>query len=220
MQSTSAIVNKSLRAYVSPLLREHGFQKVDARNGWLWHADTVWIFQIRAVGNYFSQVTGWPPGSVCAWLGLYFTFTPKYPRLKYDKIGRPLPEECMGHMRSQLECRIDQTSLMDGILSDFESKRKDIWWVDPEDNNADEVAKDIAKSLAEQGLPWFKQMSDLEYSFSIVEKFHDSFHKYTLAAHLARMIGNDDKWRQYDSLAEKEAMRIGVSTDRSTWYGI
>lgn len=220
MQSTSAMVNKSLRAYVSPLLREAGFQKVDPRNGWLWKADTIWIFQIRAVGNYFSQVTGWPPGSVCVWLGLYFTFAPKHPRMKFDKEERPLPEECMGHMRSHLERGIDQIALMKGILSENESNRKDVWWVDADGCNADEVAKDIAHSLSEEGLPWFNKVSDLEFSLAKVEETRDCFSKYTKAALLARRLSHGDKWRHYDLLAEKEAIRIGLSTDRSTWYGI
>jgi hypothetical protein len=217
MQSTSAIVNKSLRAQISPLLRQAGFQRVDARNGWFWQEDTVWIFQIRAVGNYFSQSTGWPPGSVCGWLGVYFTFIPRHPRVKLDKLGRPLPEECMGHMRSHLERGIDQTGSMKGIISAIERRRKDIWWVDPEGGNADEVAGDIAKALCEQGLPWFRKISNLETALSLVEQTHDCFSKYTLAAHLARRLGYDDTWHYYDTLAEKEAIRIGISTNRSDW---
>lgn len=192
---------------------------MEARNGWLWQTDTIWIFQIRAVGNYFSQGTGWPPGSVCAWLGVYFTFAPENPRMKRDKQGCPLPDEYMGHMRFHLERGIDQTMLMNGKLSEIEAQRKDIWWIDPEGDNADEVANDIANSLSAHGIQWFRRMSDLNNALLIVEGTRDCLSKYIKAAHLARHLGFEDKWRHYDSLAEKEAIRIVISTDRSSWWG-
>jgi hypothetical protein len=126
----------------------------------------------------------------------------------------------MGHMRSHLERGIDQDELMKDTLSLLNKERKDIWWVNPDGDNADEVAKDVANSLYEQGLPWFRKMTDLERVFLMVEEMRDCFCKYTKAAHLARRLGYDDKWRHYDALAEKEAVRIGFSTDRSGWSGI
>ena len=69
MTSTSATVNRALRAHVAPVLREAGFARIDARNGWRWVDKTVWVVNIRAVGKYFSDVTGWPPGSVRVWRG-------------------------------------------------------------------------------------------------------------------------------------------------------
>ena len=64
MASTSALLNKVLRRSVVPTLREAGFQHTDARNGWSWRDDFIWVFNIRAVGSYFSDCTGWPPGSL------------------------------------------------------------------------------------------------------------------------------------------------------------
>jgi hypothetical protein len=83
--SRSALLNKPLRTLVVPILRDAGFQHVDARNGWRWHNDVIWVFNIRSVGSYFSDVTGWPPGSVCAWLGVFFTFSPRPGGMKVDR---------------------------------------------------------------------------------------------------------------------------------------
>jgi hypothetical protein len=68
MPSISAIVNRSLRKHVVPLLRETGFGKVDARNGWLWRPKIIWVFAIRAVGGQFNFPFGggWPPCSIHA----------------------------------------------------------------------------------------------------------------------------------------------------------
>jgi hypothetical protein len=80
MASPSAVVNTSLRTHVVPVLREAGFEKVDARNVWAWRDHAVWVFNIRAVGPRFSEVTGWPPSSLTVWLGVLFTFAPDPPR--------------------------------------------------------------------------------------------------------------------------------------------
>jgi hypothetical protein len=55
MTSTSAIVNRALRAHVVPVLGEAGFAKIDARNAWRWLDRTVWVVNIRAVGRYFRM---------------------------------------------------------------------------------------------------------------------------------------------------------------------
>lgn len=64
---------------------------------------SVWVVNIRAVGHRFSSVTGWPPGSVGVWLGVFYSFIPTVGALKVDAEGRPLPAEFMCHMRSHLE---------------------------------------------------------------------------------------------------------------------
>jgi hypothetical protein len=131
MATTSAVVNLSLRKYVTPLLREAGFQKLDARNGWRWQEKLVSVFNIRAVGGYFSRVTRWPPGSVCVWLGGFYTFTHQPVWMKFDKKGRLLPTESQCHIRSHLERGLDQAARV-RLLRNPEQKRKDIWWLEPD----------------------------------------------------------------------------------------
>jgi hypothetical protein len=123
-------------------------------------------------------------------------------------------------MRSHLDCGLDQSSRVRHLSNPEERRRKDIWWVVSDGTNADEVARDIAKSLSEQAFPWFAQASNLESALESVEAMHDCFAKFTKAALLARQLGDDERWRKYDELAEMEARRIGTSTDRGDWYGI
>lgn len=220
MATTSALLNKPLRKLVAPILREAGFQQVDARNGWSWRNDLIWVFNIRAVGNYFSGVTGWPPGSVCAWLGVFLTFAPRPNGMKIDDQERLLPTEHLCHMRTHLVSGVDQSSRIRLLGNPAERERRDIWWVQPDGENVDEVASDVARSLQNAGLPWYARVSNLESALRLVEGERDCFVKFVKVALLARRLGDDERWRKYDALAEAAARRIGHSLDRNTWLGI
>src|SRR5688500_13952555 len=99
MRITSAIANRSFRTRLLPLMRHLGFQKLVDINGWHWQEKVSLVFNIRAVGRYFSNVTGWPPGSVCVWLGCFYNRGPKIGDTKLDEDGRLLPAEHACHMR-------------------------------------------------------------------------------------------------------------------------
>jgi hypothetical protein len=77
----SSEVNRSLRTVLSPALRLAGFQKVRARHNWRYLTDSVWALHIKAVGAHFSGVTGFPPMSLVAELGLYYLEFPGHPNL-------------------------------------------------------------------------------------------------------------------------------------------
>lgn len=205
---------------MTPILRQAGFGKVDARNGWRWLDRMVWVFNIRAVGSYFSDVTGWPPGSVGVWLGVFYSFMPTDFPVKVGDPGQPLPAEHMCQMRSHLECAIDQSRHLHTLPNPAERERKDIWWVESDGSNAPLVAADIASALTRQGLGWFSSHSDLSATLMEVEGSHDCFVKYDTAALLAREIGDRAKFASYANLADAEARRIGRNFDRRSRYGV
>jgi hypothetical protein len=105
-------------------------------------------------------------------------------------------------------------------VSPVERKRTDIWWVEPDGSNSEAVARDIAASLAARGLAWYAHSSNVPAALAEVEASRDCFGKFMRASLLARHLGDHDKWRKYDALAEAEARRIGQSIDRDTWWGI
>jgi len=193
---------------------------MDARNAWLWQRDFIWVFNVRAVGAYFSGVTGWPPGSVGVWLGVFFAFAPRPNGLKIDDKGRLRPPEHVCHMRSHLVRRLDQAALMNTLQNHAERRRTDIWWVDPGGENAELVADDITTSLVSEGLPWYSQASNPEVALSMVEAEPDCFVKFTKAALLAKHLGDETRWQKYDVLADAEARRIGRRLDRNSWFGV
>lgn len=212
MTSVSGIINKDLRRVVSPALRAAGFDHVDARNGWAWRANLIWVFNIRAVGRYFSEVTGWPPSSVGVWLGIFYMFMPELrpDGLKTDKNGRLMPAEAMCHMRTHLETRIDQGGLTRKFPNPAERRRRDIWWVDPDGGNAYEVAQDIAGVFTARGLPWLDKHSDPRSALAEICTERDCYHKYYRVLHLARFVGDQAVERKYSALEEKERLRIGI----------
>jgi hypothetical protein len=220
MTSTSAIVNRSLRATVSPLLCELGFEKVDARNGWRWLDKVIWVFNIRAVGSYFSDVTGWPPGSLGVWLGAYYTFMPRDLPIKVDDHGRLVPPEHVCQMRTHLDRGLQQEERTSRLRNPAERLRTDIWWVEPDGSNAATVAADIADSLRSAGAPWFTGHSDLGVTLTEVDGERDCFVKFDRAALLAREIRDQDRLRRYAALATTEAARSGRPNDGRARYGV
>ena len=220
MASTTSLLNKPLRKYVASILRDNEFQYADARNAWRWEENCILVFNIRAVGNYFSQVTGWPPGSLNAGLGVFYTFGPQHPQVKIDDRGRLRPQVHLCHMRSHLQCSLDQVDHVRHLMNPAERARTDIWWVEPDGSNAEDVAIDIASSISGQAFSWFNECSNLERALAIVESTRDCFNKFSKAALLAYRIGDKQRWKKYDQLAEAEALRIGISTNREGWYGL
>jgi hypothetical protein len=225
MPSTSAIVNRALKMRVTPLLRKIGFDKVEARRAWHWRQDLVWVFTTRAIGGNLGDRI-WPPSSVCVQLGVYYRFFPKIPphvstrkaTLEPDRVGRPQPAEDVCHMRAYLECGLDQSKRTVDAENPVERKRRDIWWIDPDGANADEVASDIANSLFEYGIPWYDRVSNLNEALALLEIERDGFSKYSRAFFLAREVGVHAREQRFGELARIEARRIGQSSDPADWY--
>ena len=202
------------------MLAEAGFTVADARNAWRWHDNAICVFNIRAVGNYFSQVTGWPPGSFCAWLAVLYKFMPVLGEVALDGEGRMVPREAQGHMRSHLECVLEQGAKVHRLPNPRERERRDIFWMDHDGDNASEVAEAVAAALRDQGLPWFSRMLNLEQALAEVEASRDCYDKFDKTAFLARELGDHDRWERDARRAEAEAQRIQRPIHRLERYGI
>ena len=64
-------INKVIRKSLSPILKENDFNKVNTKNNWRWIDQCIWLLKISTVGNYFSDVSGWPPISIYVDFGIY-----------------------------------------------------------------------------------------------------------------------------------------------------
>ena len=96
-----------------------------------------------------------------------------------------------------------------------ERKRKDIWWLEPDGSNADEVAIDIAAGVVEIAVPWFREFSDLSHALSVVEAGRDCSNKFSLAYHLASKLERTDLAGKYKALADAGARRRGSGAIRT-----
>lgn len=194
-------------------MRELGFQRADARNGWHWQDKVTLVFTIRAVGKYFSDVTGWPPSSVCVFLGCFYNRGPKIADMKLDKSGRMLPSESHCHVRSHLECGLDQARRVGNLQNPAERKRRDIWWLESDGSNADAVAEDIALSMRQDGASWFSRVSDFATALTMLEKRDDiglisEAVRLATGAFLAGELQDRDRSQRFEALAAQESRRI------------
>lgn len=206
---SSSDVNKVLRANLSPLLRSSGFSIVQARKSWGWHCGCTWVFNIRAVGGHFSQVTGWPPMSVNVWLGIYYNFIPKEGKpIKFDKQDRPRPEEVQCHQRGHLTAIADQVQYQSVLKNNAERVRKDIWWIDPNGVNIEEAVLDICESFNQQGKKWYEAQSDLEQVFDDMQKRPQTRTRLRQLTYFAQHLGNTDKYELYQKCFEQESKRL------------
>jgi len=218
MNSTSSITNKSFRKIISPELINSGFELINPRNGWRWNNKTIWVFSIRSIGSYISSITGWPSSSVIVRLGVFYTFMPIIEGIKTDKSGRLTPIEHTCQMRYILECNIDHKSKVGSLQNPAERLRTDIWWIEADGINADEIAISIRRAFLEQGMPWLTRLDNLEEALELIEDSDDCYNKFATAYFISKELGDKKKTVEYFVKTEKECNRIGNSTNPTKWY--
>lgn len=198
-------INKVIRRILSPTLRDTGFMHVRTRNNWAWNEEVIWVFQIRAVGKYFSSVTGWPSISVGVWLGAFYTFFPIVPYIRRDSSNRLLPNEEYCQMRSHLLCTIDQAHYKAHLKTHPEKARNDIWWLEPDGSNIEVVVQNIKEEYLAEGTQWFTQMSDFQKVFRLIEQERDCYNKYRRAAYFAKRLEDHSRLEYYHARWKEEA---------------
>jgi hypothetical protein len=161
-------INKVIRRHFSPILRQNGFDQVQTRLNWGWDGPCTMVLIVRAVGGYFSDVTGWPSMSLNVQLGVWYDFIPSdHPHgVKTTSNGRPLPQDYEYQERSHLNIGLDQRLYTQRLINPAEQVRTDLWWVQPDGSNVEEVVDDIAQQFLLEGLPWFQRMTDIPTVFA------------------------------------------------------
>lgn len=208
-------INKLIRKIFSPVLRENGFSKVETRDNWGWHKNAIWVLKIRAVGRYFSQVTDWPSMSIVVDLGIFYDFIPSEFTIKRDPDGKLLPEEPQCHVRSSLLSTLNQSNLKNRLGNPAERERKDIWWIQPDGSNLEEVINNVKECFLNKGIEWFDNFTDLKFAFRQLEKERDCYHKFYRVTYFAKQLGETKKFEKYFQLLEQEAKRIGRPIPRN-----
>lgn len=202
-------VNKVIREILSPVLKANGFSKVNTRNNWAWIDHSIWVLNITSVGKYFSDVTGWPPMSIHVDLGMYYNFIPmNNDRIKTDEGGRLFPKSHQCHLQGELHSTLDQMKYMSSLSNPAEQKRKDLWWIEPDGSNIEEVIKNVKQSFLTDGIDWFRKNTDVEHAFLEIEKEHDCLAKYYKAKFFAAHLNLDSKFKEYDQLFRQEQKRL------------
>lgn len=202
-------INKVIRKILTPTLKENGFTKVNTRHNWAFIDHCIWVLDIAAVGKYFSDVTGWPPMSIHVELGIYYDFLPpENSDIKTGSKGELLPKVHQCQLRNDLFCNIDQANYTSHLNNSAEADRKDIWWIETDGSNIEEVISDIKHSFLNSGLDWFCKYTDLETAFNEIEKEHDSYNKFYKAKYFAKHLKDYAKFNEYSQLFEQEQKGI------------
>ncbi|NHM33577.1 hypothetical protein [Neobacillus terrae] len=91
-------------------------------------------------------------------------------------------------LQKQLYCNLDQSIYTVSLDNPAEKKRNDIWWIDPDGSNIEEVINNIKQSFLSDGLVWFLKNTDLKTAFKEIESEHDSFNKFYKARYFAEHL--------------------------------
>ena len=202
-------INKLIRKILSPTLKENGFDRVNTRHNWGWKDHCIWVLDITAVGKYFSDVTGWSPMSVYVELGIYYDFVPpKYGEIKIGTKGELLPKPHQCQLQNQLYCSLEQSNYTKLFDNPAERDRNDIWWIQPDGSNIEEVINNIKQDFLINGLGWLIKNTDLKTAFYEIEKESNSFNKFYNARYFAEHLNDNAKFNEYNLLLEQEQKRI------------
>ena len=146
--------------------------------------------------------------SICVSLGIFYEFVPTESKIKKDEDEKLLPEEHLCHMRNHLVVSLDQSKYQLKLDNPAERKRNDIWWVDPDGENVEDVIGDIKRQFLNNGLKWFHYLSKIETVLKEVEKEKACFNKFFRAKYFAERLGDKAKLSKYTELLRTESERL------------
>ena len=176
---TSSTFNKVIRTHLKPFLIESGFERVSDR----YYVKTVGIFdyiiEIKSVGNYFSEVTGWPPQSIQSTGGVVCNVIKQANKKVY-------------HFQKDNLCSLDQTSIKDRLNTWPEREREDIWWID-DDSNLEEIVNDLKDSIEKYSFGFFNSFKGktIEDMIAETEKQNDGYWKYLHLYYLYKFVDKE-----------------------------
>lgn len=162
-------VNNLFKTIICNTLIENGFTYVKNKTAWRWNEDTIWVFEMSALGKHLSYSSGWPSSSLRVNLGIYYKYLPH----PFEELNKPYvnrdgvlcPKEISCNRRGQLYCSYNQESFTKNVSrNEKEMKRRDVWWVEPDCSNVNDVINDINQVLQQIGMKWFLEKSNKELS--------------------------------------------------------
>jgi hypothetical protein len=169
-ESISKDIDKMIRKIIVPNLQENGFSKIKGRNAWGWHEECIWVFNIKSVGKVHSFITNWPAESLTVSLGIYYTYLFHIKEAKEGENGLLYPKDSECNRRARLTCSYDQFKYTENVdCNSSEKKRRDIWWIQPDGSNINEVINDINHRFLNYAVKWFEDKRNKELALQEAE---------------------------------------------------
>jgi len=139
----STAVNRAIRALAWPLLRDRGFTSFTSRTAWRDREQLIDVINFQSFNRYNADVLGCTTFSFAVNFSIYLADLPSDhpPAIRNNRLR---PAEYQGHVRRRLRPTHPRLS-----------KAKDIWLVDEDEHNAENVVAEAAITLADAADSWF-----------------------------------------------------------------
>ena len=209
----SSVVNKEIKAVIRPLLKDAGFTQFTVRTAWRYAGERIDVVNFQSFNSYLANSVGCTTFSFGVNLGCSFNAIPRNKRAKLkDGFFRPEEYEC--HFRLQLQKTIRQSDL----------NREDVWFVDSQGQNLNEVMEDARQEIRNTGLSWFNRFHDgnevlrtlLEDSESRTKTFgmgrENSPNRHYLIGYIAKSLGKAELAKEH----MQKALLSGFFKDRES----
>jgi hypothetical protein len=138
-----------------PVLKDHGFDKFHDCGAWRHGDRRIDVIYLRFFPKPDTMKWGVTPFSFALEAGVYFPFIPPVNPLKIKADdGEMLPQE--------VDCHIRRDSIERGFKQ-RKNRIPNIWCVEPDGSNIEEILEDGRTQLIEQALSWFGRLDDVRY---------------------------------------------------------
>lgn len=163
------VVDAALREHLWPPLKARGFTRRAGRTGWRDADGAVHCLKVQSYNAYLAERMGATTYSFGINVGVFFPAIASRSAMGAFVRDALRPKESQCHLRRFLTKGIEQPSLTDhGSPSDGgRSKwampwadRLDVWLVNPDGSNVDDVARDAAEQVLADGLSWLDHASE------------------------------------------------------------
>lgn len=150
----SSFVSRIIRKITWPIVREQGFTDLTSRTARRDCDDRIEIVNFQSFNSYLAQGIGCTTFSFALNLGIFFRRIPRPRPIKLQQESKPFrPEEYHCHFRRKLM----KTSNIDAL------KRLDVWSVEPDGSNAEDLVLDATFKIQRDALPWFERYRNLDF---------------------------------------------------------
>ena len=211
----SKIVNRIIKKEITPFLMENQYLKISERK-YLKTTDFYYFgIEIKSVGYYFSEVTGWPPQSIvssggimCRLIESEFFNNSEFIKTLY-KNSDFFP---IAHGKHQViienACTLNQEKNTKNLKYKAEQDRKDLWWID-DNSKVEIIINDIKESIKNNSMNQFNNFNIGEDLIAELKKLKDSYYKYHELYSIYKSLKMKNEVEEYKNKLIEEGKRIG-----------
>lgn len=149
----STFVSRIIRDISWPFLHNQGFTYFSSRTARRDCDDRIEIINFQSFNSHLAQGIGCTTFSFALNLGIFFSRIPRPRPIKLEDLSKAFrPEEYHCHFRRQMK----KTPSVDAL------KRLDVWSVEPDGSNVEDLVLDATFKIQNDGLPWFERYRSLD----------------------------------------------------------